>query len=123
MANDRPTREAAGSARDTVRRVRREAEVLVSVSEMIAGTLERDAVIRAAMEAAADPAGASQRGARFPARLAALRDPMGVAIDPDGALGQISSFGVDADGDVDVDDFAIFQRCFNGPNQPPACAQ
>jgi hypothetical protein len=27
----------------------------------------------------------------------------------------------DADGDVDLEDFAIFQACFNGPNRPPAC--
>ncbi len=27
----------------------------------------------------------------------------------------------DRDGDVDLEDFSIFQGCFNGPNQPPAC--
>ncbi len=29
---------------------------------------------------------------------------------------------LDYDGDVDLSDFAAFQRCFNGPNQPPAQA-
>ncbi len=28
---------------------------------------------------------------------------------------------LDHDGDVDLEDFAIFQDCFNGPNRPPAC--
>ncbi len=28
----------------------------------------------------------------------------------------------DRDGDVDLDDFAQFQLCFNGPNEPPPCA-
>lgn len=27
----------------------------------------------------------------------------------------------DGDGDVDLNDFATFQTCFNGPNRPPAC--
>jgi hypothetical protein len=27
---------------------------------------------------------------------------------------------LDADGDVDLGDFATFQTCFNGPNQAPA---
>jgi hypothetical protein len=27
----------------------------------------------------------------------------------------------DGDTDVDLSDFAVFQDCFNGPNQPPAC--
>lgn len=26
-----------------------------------------------------------------------------------------------ADGDVDLDDFIRFTRCFNGPNNAPAC--
>jgi hypothetical protein len=26
----------------------------------------------------------------------------------------------DADGDVDLTEFAVFQACFNGPNRPPA---
>jgi hypothetical protein len=32
-------------------------------------------------------------------------------------LGSRADF--DADGDVDLTDFAIFQLCFNGPNRPP----
>jgi len=36
-----------------------------------------------------------------------------------GGLG--NCFDTDADGDVDVNDFAMFQRCFNGPGRPPAC--
>jgi len=27
----------------------------------------------------------------------------------------------DCDGDVDVNDFAVFQTCFNGPGNPPSC--
>ena len=28
---------------------------------------------------------------------------------------------LDADGDVDLTDFGVFQGCFNGPNRPPMC--
>jgi len=28
---------------------------------------------------------------------------------------------VDADGDVDLADYAVYQRCYNGPSMPPAC--
>lgn len=28
---------------------------------------------------------------------------------------------LDNDGDVDLQDFVVFQTCFNGPNKPPAC--
>jgi len=28
---------------------------------------------------------------------------------------------LDGDGDVDLGDFTVFQRCFNGPNRPPKC--
>jgi len=28
---------------------------------------------------------------------------------------------LDLDGDVDLDDFGLFQACFNGPNRPPKC--
>lgn len=41
-----------------------------------------------------------------------------VAVDV-GGLG--NCFDTDADGDVDVNDFAVFQLCFNGPGRPPAC--
>lgn len=44
-----------------------------------------------------------------------------------GALGDTWEYGppypgdLDADGDVDMADFALFQTCFNGPNRPPRC--
>ncbi len=28
---------------------------------------------------------------------------------------------LDMDGDADLEDFSLFQACFNGPNRPPAC--
>ncbi len=36
------------------------------------------------------------------------------------SLVRVAAPDFDADGDVDLDDFSLFQLCFNGPNQPPA---
>ncbi len=38
------------------------------------------------------------------------------------AFGTTVAADVDGDSDVDLTDFTAFQRCFNGPNQPPAQA-
>jgi hypothetical protein len=45
----------------------------------------------------------------------------GLRVDPTGCARSVQGVNQDLDGDGDVDlaDFAVFQACFNGPNQPP----
>ncbi len=47
--------------------------------------------------------------------------PPGVLVDPSGCARSTQTIREDLDGDSDVDvqDFQMFQACFNGPNRPP----
>jgi hypothetical protein len=59
-------------------------------------------------------------GPAVPYNPAGLPEPEpGCTLTPDGS-GRIAA-DFDQDNDVDQADFGVFQRCFNGPNQPPAC--
>jgi len=54
-----------------------------------------------------------------------LRHVPGLFHGPNRAPGKTCTVDADfdSDNDVDLNDFGVFQGCFNGPNRPPACAE